>query len=64
MNAIIDIPMSEEAELDRQIEALIGKIVAETATDDDRELYRRLTRRRVELMQPGPLKTGGGRRVA
>jgi hypothetical protein len=62
MNALIDVPMSEEAELDRQIEALIGKIVAETATAEDRELYRRLTRRRVELMQPGPLR--GGRRVA
>jgi hypothetical protein len=65
MNAIIDVPMSEEAELDRKIERLIGRIVAETATEEDREMYRQLTRRRVELMQPGPLRTGGGsRRVA
>lgn len=65
MNAIIDVPMSEEAELDRKIEALIGKIVAEEATAEDRELYRSLTRRRAELMHPGPLRTGGGaRRVA
>lgn len=62
MNAIIDIPMSEEAELDRQIEALIGKIMAGGATAEDREKYRELTRRRVELMQPGPLR--GPRRVA
>jgi hypothetical protein len=56
MNAIFDVPMSEEAELDRKIEALIGKIVAGTATAEDRDLYRDLTRRRVQLMQPGPLK--------
>lgn len=62
MNAIIDIPMSEEAELDRRIEALIGRIMSGEANDDDREQYRRLTRRRVELMQPDPIR--GARRPA
>ena len=44
--------MSEEAELARQIEALIAKIVAGKATGEDLMLYEMLTKRRVDLMQP------------
>jgi hypothetical protein len=46
------IAMSQEAELVRQIEELIAKIVAGNATEEDKRQYRDLSKRRVDLMQP------------
>ncbi len=45
-------PVSEESELVREIEALIDKMVAGNATDEDKRRYVALTKRRVDLMQP------------
>jgi hypothetical protein len=42
--------MSEESELVRQIEALIAKIVAGTATEEEKRQYQDLSKRRVDLM--------------
>jgi hypothetical protein len=43
---------TEESDLVRQIEILIGKIVAGTATAEDRRRYVTLSKRRVDLMLP------------
>lgn len=45
-------PVSEESELIREIESLIDKFVAGTATDSDKRRYLELSKRRVDLMQP------------
>lgn len=54
MKAAAEYPVSEESEIDRRLEDLIGKMVSRDATSDDLEEYRRLYRRRVLLMQPRP----------
>jgi hypothetical protein len=43
---------SPEAELVRQIEALIRKLAAGNATPNDIQLLQELQKRRVELMRP------------
>jgi hypothetical protein len=54
--------MSEESDIVRQIEALLDKIVAGVATDEDRRRYVALLKRRGDLMQPS--FSGGERRRA
>ena len=51
MNALLTLPVSREAELDRQIEDLIAKMVAGDATDSDKRLYSDLASRRLRMMQ-------------
>lgn len=60
MNAIT---MSREAELDREIELLIAKVVRGNATKTDLQKYRDLTIYRTQLMQrrgPTPPRSKGG----
>ena len=52
MHIAADLPISAEAALDREIEELIAKIVAGTATDEEAARYNELSRQRVRRMQP------------
>jgi hypothetical protein len=54
--------MSQEAEIDRQIEGLIAKMVAGKATEEDKRAYRELSERRAARMQ-APIRRGDRRRV-
>lgn len=52
MSFAYDMTLSEEAEIDEELEALIAKMVQGKASAADRDLYARLSIRRAELMQP------------
>lgn len=51
--ALAMLKVSQESEIDREIEELIQKQVAGKATDDDIRRYNDLTRRRAQLMKRG-----------
>lgn len=56
MNVRLATSVSEESELVLEIEALIDKIVAGTATAEDKRRYLALSKRRVDLMQPAYIR--------
>ena len=54
-------PSSPEADIDRQLEELIGKMVNQEATPEDLVAYQELQERRAKLMTPIVPHRWGGR---
>ena len=52
MSEMEAITVSREAELDREIEKLIGKIVDGDASASERDQYERISQMRIRMMQP------------
>lgn len=51
MGSLMTLPIAEEAEIDREMESKVAKIIAGSADDADRRAYNELVKRRTHLVQ-------------